>query len=69
MLEQLMKNGSPQEGPTLEKWVLPTDCLLWEEPHTGAGEECEEERAAETTCDELTAIPIPCPTVPLLGWR
>ena len=40
------------------------DCLLWEGPHTGAGEECEEsfpeeEGAAETTCGELTTTPIP----------
>jgi len=39
------------------------DCLLWEGPHTGTREECEEEGAAETTWDELTAIPVlrpPC---------
>jgi len=37
----------------------------------GAGEECEEEEAAETTCDEPTAAPIPHPSVPLAGrrWR
>jgi len=27
----------------------------------------EEEGVAETTCDELTAVPFPCPPVPLLG--
>ena len=32
----------------------------WEGPHTGA-EEREEEGAAETTRDELTATPAPCP--------
>jgi len=39
--------------------------------HTGAGEECVEEGAAETTCDELTPMPIPCPPAPLVGrkWR
>jgi len=31
------------------------------------GAECEEEGAAETTCDELTATPIPCPPVLLRG--
>jgi len=29
----------------------------------------EEEGAAETTCDELTATPIPCPPAPLSGRR
>jgi len=29
----------------------------------------EEEGAAETTCDELTVTPIPCPHVPLGGRR
>ena len=35
-----MKNCSPWEGLTLEKFVK--DCLPWEGPHAGAGEECEE---------------------------
>ena len=63
MLEQFMKNCSPWEGLTLEKFM--EDCLPWEGPHAGAGEECEEEGAAETTCDELTATPhspSPCAT-------
>jgi len=42
------------------------NCLLCEGPHTGAGEESEEERVAETTYDELTTSPIPCPPA-LLG--
>jgi len=29
----------------------------------------EEEGASETTCDELTITPIPCPPVPLRGGR
>jgi len=29
----------------------------------------EEEGVAKTTCDELTVTPIPCPHVPLRGWR
>jgi len=42
--------------------------------HAGAGEECEEsspkeEGAAETTWDELTVTPIPCPPVMLGGRR
>jgi len=44
-------------------------CLPWEGPRAGAGEEGEEEGAAETTCDELTTIPIPRPPVPLGGRR
>lgn len=35
-------------------------CSPREETHIGAGEECEEEAAAETTCSELTAFPTPC---------
>jgi len=47
------------------------NCLLWGGPHDGAGEESEEEAAAETMCDELTTTPIPCPPVLLRGrrWR
>lgn len=44
------------------------DCFRWQEFYTGAGEESEEEEAAETTYDELTAMPIPCSLV-LLGER
>ncbi|KAK4807037.1 hypothetical protein QYF61_018378 [Mycteria americana] len=65
MLEYLMKNCSPWEGPTLEKSV--EDCLLWERPHAGAREESEEESAAETMCDELTATCIPHPPALLRG--
>ncbi|KAK4810927.1 hypothetical protein QYF61_013335 [Mycteria americana] len=77
MLEQFVKNCTPWKGPMLEQFV--EDCLLWEGPHTGAGEECEEEEAAETMHDELTATPIPCPSAPLgmeitesqnrIGWK
>ena len=42
------------------------NCLQWEGPHAGTGEECEEEGMTETTCDELTTTPIPCTPV-LLG--
>jgi len=37
------------------------ECLPWDGPYSGAGEECEEEGAAETTCDELTTTPFPVP--------
>ncbi|KAK4821782.1 hypothetical protein QYF61_002198 [Mycteria americana] len=63
MLEQFVKNCSPWEGLTLEKFLK--DCLLSVEPHAGAGEEREEEGAAESTCDELTTTPISSPPVPL----
>ncbi|KAK4817118.1 hypothetical protein QYF61_027981 [Mycteria americana] len=59
MLEQFLKNCSVWEGPMLEKFMK--DCLPWEGPHAVAGEETEEEEGAETTCDELTATPIPHP--------
>jgi len=51
----------------LERFV--ENCLPWEGPYTGAGEECEEEGAAETKCDELTITPIPHPPVRLEGRR
>ena len=35
-----MKSFSLWEGFTLEKFM--EDCLPWEGPHAGAGEECEE---------------------------
>jgi len=59
MLEHLVKSCSPWEGLTLEKFV--ENCLLWEGPHSGAWEGCEEEGAAETTYGELIATPITCP--------
>ncbi|KAM9590860.1 uncharacterized protein ACIBXB_005909 [Morphnus guianensis] len=55
----------PVEGPTLEKFV--EDCLPWEGPHAGAGGEFEEEGVEETTCDELTAIPVPPSTCATQG--
>jgi len=58
---------SPWEGLTLEQFM--EDCLPWEGPHKGVVAECEEEGAAETTCDKLTATPTPCPPVPLTGRR
>jgi len=55
------------EGLLLERFM--ENCQPWEGLHTGAGEESEEEGAAETTCDELHTTPIPCPPVPLWGRR
>jgi len=54
---------TPWEGPMLEKFM--EDSVLWEGPHVGAGEECEEEGVAETMCDELITTPIPHAPVPL----
>jgi len=56
-----LKDCTPWKGPTLEQFM--DNCLLWEGPHAGAGAECEEEGAAETACNELTAAPIPRPPV------
>ena len=67
MLEQFVKNCSPWEGLTLEKFV--EDCLPWEGPHTGAGEECEEEKVAEMKCYELTTTPISHTPAPLRGEK
>ena len=64
-LEQFMRNCSLLEGLTLKKFMK--DCLPWDRPHTGAGEECEEEGAA-VMCDERTTTPIP-PSPVLLGGR
>jgi len=59
-----VKNCSPRKGLMLKKFM--EDYLPWEGSHAGAGEECEEsspeeEGVAETTCDELSARPIPHP--------
>jgi len=56
---QFLKDCSLWEGPTLVKFVR--GCLLWGRHHAGAEEESEEERAAETTCDELTPTLFPIP--------
>lgn len=61
-----MKNCGQWEGLGLEKSL--EDCLPWEGPQAGAGEEGEEEGAAET-CDELTTTLITYPPVPLVGRR
>jgi len=48
-LEQFMKNCSLWDRLTLEKFM--ENCLPCEGPHTGTGEGCEDEGAAET-CDD-----------------
>jgi len=40
MLEQMFKNCSPWEGPTLENPV--GDCIPWQGPHAGTEENCED---------------------------
>jgi len=60
-----LKDCTPWKGLMLENFI--EDCLLWERPNTGAVEYCEDEEAAETMCDELTAIPIP--RSPVLLWE
>ena len=57
----------PVAGLILEQFM--EDRLLWVRPHTGAGQESEEEGASETMCDELTTTPIPCSPVPCRGRR
>ena len=49
--DQFVKNCSPWKGPTLEKFIK--DCIPWEAPHAGAGEEHEQEGAADTKHYEL----------------
>ncbi|GAB0188261.1 hypothetical protein GRJ2_001291400 [Grus japonensis] len=65
-LEQFVKNCSLWEELMLEKFM--EDCVLSEGPHAGAGEECEEEGAAETMRDELTATSFPRPIFSCLWW-
>jgi len=70
-LGQFVKSFSPWEGLTLEKFVenyLPGEGLTLEQGKSVRSLPPEEEGAAETTCDELTTIPIPRPAA-LLGGR
>ena len=51
---------APGRGAHAGAGLLAGPVAPWEGPHTGA-EECEEEGAAETARDELTATPAPRP--------
>lgn len=62
-LEQFLNEYRLWEGPTLEQLVK--GCILWEEPHAGAAEECEKAGAAESKCCELTVTPLPITS----GWH
>jgi len=66
-LEQFAKSCSPWEGLMLQEFV--EGCLTWQGPHSGSGEECEGEGAAEMACDELTVTPIAHSPAPLAGKR
>lgn len=43
------------------------DSVLWEASYAGAAGELEEEGAVETSCYELTTIPMSCPSTPARG--
>ena len=62
-----LKDCTPWKRPMLEKFVK--DCLPWVGPHAGAGEEREEEGAAETKRQERSASPLPHSPLPLAGRR
>lgn len=49
MLEHFVKNCGLWEGHLLKEFL--EDCLPWEVPNVGAGEECDGKGAAQTTCD------------------
>jgi len=64
-----LKDCTLWEGPMLERFM--DDCLQWMRPHSPLLLQCEEEGAAETTCDELTTTPhspSPC-TAWEWGWK
>lgn len=54
--EQFLKSYGPWEGLTLDKFIV--DSVLLEGLHTAAGEECEEEGAAQRKCHGLTTTPV-----------
>jgi len=64
MLEQFLKNYSPWERPKQQQFMK--DCILWEEPQAGVGEQREKEEVSKRSCCELTRTPIPHPSS-LLG--
>ncbi|XP_061852086.1 ras-related protein Rab-2A isoform X2 [Colius striatus] len=63
--EEFVRSCNPREGLTLESFVK--DCIPWEGPCVGAGEECKEssssekKEVAETACEGLTITPRPVP--------
>lgn len=58
VLELFLKNCSLWEGHMLER-ADHKGLQLQGKTHRGAGEKCEEEGMAETSCYKLTATPIP----------
>lgn len=64
-LEQFMQNSSLWEGLILERFM--ENHFPWEGPLAAARKECEEEEVRETTCDELTVMPISHPSVQVEG--
>jgi len=62
--EAVLEELQPVGKPMLQQSV---NCLPWVGPHAEAGEKSAEEGAAERTCDEPTATPIPGPPAPLSG--
>ena len=80
---QLMEDPTPEQVDAPEGGCDPVGSLCWsrtcgpvetEEPMLEQGKSVrspppEEEGAAETTCDELTAAPIPCPPALRVGRR
>lgn len=62
---KFMENCSQQQGFILEQFAK--DYSPWDRLRAGAGEEYEEEEAAETTCNKLAMNPILCPRVLLDG--
>ncbi|GAB0208755.1 AN1-type zinc finger protein 5-like [Grus japonensis] len=68
------KGGCDPVGSLRWSKLLAGPVDLWrkeptlEQGKSGRSPPPEDEEAAETTCDELTVIPIPCPPV-LLGGR
>ncbi|GAB0186285.1 zinc finger and BTB domain-containing protein 5 [Grus japonensis] len=61
--------GSPSSRGHMLEQSIPEGLYPVKRTHAGAGEQHEEEGAAETKHYELTATPIPHPPVPLQGRR
>ena len=61
-----LKQLWPVQSPCGSRFIL-EDCVPWEGPHAGAGEQREEDGAAERSCYGLSAAPIPHLPAPLGG--